>query len=127
MAKVANSLAIAVAAASFIASNGLAQAADPATGAQQFKQRCMACHSVTAGAKGVAAPNLAGVANRAAASTPYAYSAALKKSGLKWTAPTLSTFLTGPAKMVPGTRMFASVPDQAARDNIVAYLMTLKK
>lgn len=113
--------------AALLGSAALALPPDPIAGAQQFKQRCMACHTVTPGAKGMAAPNLSGVANSTAGTTPFTYSSALRKSGVKWTAQTLSTFLAGPAKMVPGTRMFTAVPDAAARDNIVAYLMTLKK
>lgn len=100
---------------------------DAVAGAQQFKQKCLMCHTVTPGAKAGAAPNLAGVANRPAAATSFAYSAALKGSKLKWDAQTLNIFLTAPAKAVPGTRMLMPVPDVTARANIVAYLMTLKK
>lgn len=104
-----------------------ASAADANAGSQIFKQKCMACHTITPGAKGAMAPNLSGLANRAAASTEFDYSAALRKSKLKWDAATLSTFLTAPSRLVSGTRMIVNVPDDAKRADLVAYLMTLKK
>ncbi len=92
-----------------------------------FKQRCAMCHTTTPGARPGIGPNLAGLAGRQAASTPFLYSEALKKSGLKWDKATLDTFLTLPGRMVPGTRMVSSVPDAAQRGRLVAYLMTSKK
>jgi len=104
-----------------------AQAQDAAAGAKLFQQRCQTCHSVTPGQKAMMAPNLAGLAGRKAASTPFAYSDALKKSGLTWNADTLDKFLTGPFKLVPGTRMVMSVADAKQRADLVAYLSSLKK
>lgn len=96
-------------------------------GGALFKQRCMMCHSVTPGAKPGMGPNLAGVGGRAAASTDFKYSPALKASKLKWDTATLDKFLSGPGKLVPGTRMVISVPDAKQRAALVAYLATLKK
>jgi cytochrome c len=95
-------------------------------GGALFKQRCMMCHSVTPGAKPGMGPNLAGVGGRTAASTSFAYSPALKASKLKWDSATLDKFLSGPGKLVPGTRMVISVPDAKQRAALVAYLATLK-
>lgn len=108
----------------FAASSAPAQ--DAAEGGVAFKQKCMMCHTITAGAKGTAAPNLRGVGNRAAASTAFAYSAALKQANIKWTAVNLDKFLTAPNKMVPGTRMIVAIPDPKKRADVVAYLMALK-
>ena len=96
-------------------------------GAAIFKQRCAMCHTTVPGARPGIGPNLAGLAGRQAASTPFPYSEALKKSGLKWDKTTLDTFLTLPGKMVPGTRMVSSVPDAAQRSRLIAYLMTVQK
>ena len=56
----------------------------------------------------------------------FSYSAALKESGITWNAATLDQWLTGPMRMVPGTRMVISVPDAARRKQLVQYLATLK-
>lgn len=110
-----------------IALSSVQAAAQPVVaGELTFKQRCVMCHTITPGAKGAAGPNLNGVGNRLAASTVFAYSAALKQSKLKWTADNLDKFLTAPSKMVPGTRMFVGIPDPQKRAEIVAYLMSLK-
>jgi cytochrome c len=94
----------------------------PASSAQVFGQ-CRACHTVEKGGRNGIGPNLNGVFTRPAASVPgYTYSPALKKAGLKWDDKTLSTFLAGPQKLVPGTRMPIGVADPAKRAAIIAYL-----
>lgn len=99
---------------------------DPAAGGVLFKARCMACHVIAPGAKGVIAPNLRGVVGRKAASTPFAYSPALKASGKTWTRAQLDAFLTSPATLVPGTRMVISLPDPKPRADVIAWLATQK-
>lgn len=88
---------------------------------------CAACHATDPG-KTSYGPNLRGVVGRKAASLPgYAYSPALKASGLTWDRPTLDAWLTSPQKKVPGTKMpFAGIPDPARRKQVIDYLMTLK-
>jgi cytochrome c len=100
-------------------------AEDVTAGAATFHQ-CTACHAYKPGQPGVAAPNLVGVVGRKAASTPFGYSAALKASNLTWTKANLDTFLKAPQKMVPGTRMVISIPDDTKRHDLIAYLATLK-
>lgn len=102
-----------------------AAAAGP-DGAALFRQRCGSCHTVVAGAKSVLGPNLSGVAGRKAAATQFNYSPALKNSKLTWDKATLDRFLSGPTRMVPGTRMVISVADPAQRAAIVTYLQTAK-
>lgn len=89
--------------------------------------QCAACHSVDPGRNGVG-PSLAGVAGRKAASLPgFAYSPALRNSGLTWNAASLDAWLTSPQRTVPGTRMpFAGLSDPVKRKAVVDYLMTLK-
>lgn len=102
-------------------------AGDAAAGGKTFAVRCAACHGKDA-VGGTIAPSLHGVFGRRAATGPFPrYSAALKKSGLTWTAANLNTFISGPQKMVPGTQMMIAVPNATDRQNLVAYLASLKK
>jgi len=88
--------------------------------------QCAGCHSTEPG-KNLFGPSLAGISKRRAGSLPgYAYSPALKKSGITWNAQTLDRWLTSPAKTVPGTKMpLGGVQDPAARKALVNYLLTL--
>jgi cytochrome c len=99
----------------------------PLSGERLFGQRCGACHSTAPGETRVG-PSLAGVVGRKAGSVPgYAYSAALKASGLVWTTANLDRWLTGSNALVPGTRMAYAQADPAGRAAIIDYLTTLSK
>ena len=54
------------------------------------------------------------------------FSPALKASGVTWDRQSLDTWLQGPMKMVPGTRMVIGVPDPQRRKDVIDYLETLK-
>jgi cytochrome c len=96
--------------------------AESGAGAALFQQRCAVCHSVVAGQNKIG-PHLAGVIGRKAGSVKDArYSAAMKASGIVWTARSLDPYLAAPAKVVPGTQMMINVPDPAQRAAIIAYL-----
>lgn len=88
--------------------------------------QCAGCHSTEPG-KNLFGPSLAGISGRRAASLPgYAYSPALKKSGITWNAKSLDRWLTAPQKAVPGTRMpLGGVQDPATRKALVDYLLTI--
>lgn len=83
--------------------------------------RCAACHSLTYDRTG---PRHCGLFGRHAGSVPgFAYSAAMKRSDIVWSAKTLDRFLADPAKAVPGTSMtYAGVPDRGERAALIAYL-----
>lgn len=99
-------------------------AQSPATGAQAFAM-CKGCHTIEKGGRNGIGPNLAGVVGRTAGAVPdYKYSAAMKKSGLRWDEKTLNDFLTAPMKKVPGTRMPIGIADPAKRAAVIAYLKT---
>ena len=106
--------------ASAAAAPALAQ--DAAAGQAIYKQRCSTCHTAPPGQPHGIGPNLAGVVGRKAASTSFSYSDALKASGLTWDKATLDRFLSGPSKLVPGTRMVVSVADPKDRGALIAYL-----
>lgn len=122
----AAALAVSGAAQASHASHAAHPAGDTAKGKALFNAQCSLCHSVT-GEEG-AAPNLNGVVGRKAASDPAfpTYTKALKASGLTWTAATLDTFLSGPSKLVPGTAMPITLAKPEDRQNVVAYLASLK-
>lgn len=87
---------------------------------------CKACHSVEPGKNGVGPSLHAIVGTKAGAVPGYAFSPALKKSGITWDRASLDTWLQGPMKMVPGTKMVMTVPDAAKRKAIIDYLESLK-
>ena len=111
------------AALGFVVLAGPAGAAgDAARGAALFQSHCAMCHAPESGA----APSLVGVVGRKAGTLPgFAYSPAMKHSGLIWTSANLDAFLDDPGKKVPGTMMMIPGPEPAERADIIAYLATL--
>lgn len=100
-----------------------AASAQAAGGEQIFRQKCQMCHVAAAGKPAGIGPNLAGVVGRkSGGAASYAYSPALKNAKLVWTKANLDRFLSGPAKMVPGTRMSVVISDPAQRAALIQYL-----
>lgn len=101
---------------------------DAATGARVFKQ-CASCHQVGINAHGGFGPELNGLFGRRAGSTPdYAYSDAMKHSGVVWDQRTLSAFLRDPDKLVPGTKMrFWGISSDNEIAALLAYLRTYQQ
>ncbi|AJP73265.1 c-type cytochrome [Sphingomonas hengshuiensis] len=98
-------------------------AADPAKGAEVFKQ-CTACHSIAQGGPSGIGPNLYDSVGKAHGHVAgFAYSDALKSVPGNWTFDALDAWLTSPRKYAPGTKMtFAGIADPQARANVIAYL-----
>ena len=107
---------------------GAAGQADPAAGQTVFTQKCASCHTVTPdGAHGLLGPNLVGAAGRAAATAAgWDFSPALKDAKLTWTDETLHKWLTDSTALVPGAKMDLRVPSRIEREDLIAYLKTLK-
>ena len=102
------------------------EAAGNAAAGERVFARCIVCHSAKAGENKIG-PSLAGVFGRKSGSAPgYDYSPALKSAGITWDEEELDKFLTNPAADVHGTKMVISVPSAEDRQNVIAYLMTLK-
>jgi cytochrome c len=96
---------------------------DPAHGKALY-QACQACHSIDENDLG---PKHRGVLGRRAGSVAdYNYSSALKNSGLTWDPTTLDRWLSNPSALVPGTKMYFTIPDAQARADIITYLAELK-
>ncbi len=117
-------VALALLAGSTLAANA---AGDAKSGADVFK-RCAVCHTADKGGGDGLGPNLFGVVGRKAATRPgFAYSAPLQKSGIVWSEATLTKWVAGPGRVVPGTKMaFAGITSKKQQADVVAYLTTLK-
>ena len=108
-----------VALAAAIAPSAASAAGDAVHGAQVYKT-CGICHSLDKNGQG---PRHAGVFGRTAGSVPdYAYSPALKKSGIVWSEETLDKWLTDPSVLVPGTKMFYRLKSAQDRADVIEYL-----
>lgn len=87
---------------------------------------CRSCHSVEPGKHGIG-PSLFGIVGTKAGGIPgFNFSPALRNSGVTWDRQSLDTWLQGPMKMVPGTRMVIGVSDPKKRQEVIDYLETLK-
>ncbi len=99
---------------------------DVGAGRDVFDQHCGACHAFEGDEKNAAAPMLAGLVGRAAGSTGFKYSNAMKKAGITWTDKHLFMFLKAPAKYVPGLKMaFGGLESETDRANLIAYLASM--
>jgi len=101
-------------------------AADVEAGKTAFK-KCALCHTTEAG-KNKIGPSLFGVVGRLSAGLEnFNYSEGMKKFEHTWDEQTLDIYLADPRGTVPGTKMiFPGIKDKAERDNVIAYLETLK-
>ncbi|MBO1111218.1 c-type cytochrome [Bordetella petrii] len=111
---------------------GPATDADPAAAAatprigdarrgQSIYDRCLACHALAYDRTG---PRHCGLFGRRAGTVPgFAYSSAMKQSGIIWNEQTLDVFLKNPLAAVPGTSMgYAGIADAQERADLIAYL-----
>ena len=100
-----------------------AAAADAVAGKAIFN-RCKICHTLEAGAGNRVGPNLHGVIGRKAGTTDgFAYSEAMKSSGVTWDDETLGKYLQDPKNFVPGNKMaFPGIADPAQLADLLAYL-----
>ncbi|MNE42399.1 Cytochrome c2 [compost metagenome] len=73
-------------------------------------------------------PSLHGIFGRASAQAPsFTYSAALQGAKLQWNDDNLDKWLTSPATLLPGNMMmYPGQADGQSRQNLIAYLKSLK-
>lgn len=94
--------------------------ADVAAG-QEIYERCAACHSLETDRTG---PRHCGLFGRRAGSVPgFAYSDAMRSSGIVWDHDSLDAFIANPLAVVPSTYMgYGGVPDPKERAQLLAFL-----
>ena len=119
LARVATLLALCGAAASPARAGG-----DAANGQALYEARCAGCHSVDDNRIGPAHRGVFG--RKAGTREGFDYSAALKRSAIVWNEKTLDAWLAEPEKLIPGQAMNVQVSDAKAREDIVAFLRSLK-
>lgn len=112
---------------------GLAFALSPflvdAAGAEEaspeaFNNNCRTCHSWKEGDNRLG-PNLHGIIGRkAGAAEGFAYSSAVKSSGITWDEASLDKFIANPNGFIPNNNMkpFTGVGDEATRKKIIDFL-----
>lgn len=85
--------------------------------------KCVACHAFDSRDNHVG-PHLVGVLGRRAGGlADYAYSDAMRQSGLVWDTQNLKQFVMGPQQFVVGTNMGVSPLSEAEADELVSYLV----
>ena len=102
-------------------------AGDPAAGEKVFASHCAVCHATAPGENKIG-PSLAGVVGSKSGTVPgYDFSPAMKNANVTWDDANLDKFLANPTGFIQGTKMFVNLPDETDRQNVIAYLNTLKK
>ncbi len=102
--------------------------AAPSQGETLFKQRCGTCHTIEPGGPAKLGPPLKGMVGRKAGTVQgFAYSNALKNSGIVWNTTNLDAYIAKPTATVPGGKMMVGMPgNPAQRAAVVAYLAAQK-
>jgi len=93
-----------------------------------FKRRCLGCHTSDKGQPNRTGPNLWGIIDKPkAVAENFRYSRELKIYGGVWSEAEISKFIAGPRAMIRDTKMtFKGIKVEKDRNNIIAYLKTLK-
>lgn len=106
----------------------VAAAGDPEAGRRAFN-KCRICHTVEAGGRSTTGPNLHGFFGRkAGAADNFAFSDAMKNSGIVWDDDTLAKYLRDPKGFMPGNKMaFPGIKEDAEIADLLAYLHAATK
>jgi cytochrome c2 len=101
----------------------VARADGDAARGEKLYEDCVACHPHGIG------PTLHGIVGRKVGDiADYRYSAALRRSGITWTAEALDTFIGDPQASVPANRMpYAGMTNAGDRADLIAYLQKVSR
>jgi cytochrome c len=110
-----------------LASSAALAAGDPTAGEKVFASHCAVCHATTPSENKVG-PSLAGiVGSKSGMVAGFDFPAAMKNANVTWDDTNLDQFLANPAGFIHGTKMFVNLPSETDRQNVIAYLHTLKR
>jgi cytochrome c len=102
-------------------------AGDPEAGKTVVAAHCAVCHATAPGENKIG-PSLAGIVGSKSGTVPaFNFSAAMKDANVTWDDADLDKFLANPVGFVHGIKMFVNLPSETDRQNVIAYLNTLKK
>lgn len=102
-------------------------AGEAAAGKSVFAAHCAVCHAAEPGVNKVG-PSLVGIVGSKSGSVPgFNFSVAMKNANITWDDASLDKFLANPSGFIHGTKMFVNLPSESDRQNVIAYLDTLKK
>jgi cytochrome c len=104
----------------------LLASADAVKGGESAQKKCTSCHTFEHGGADKVGPNLAGiVGSKIGGKEGFAYSDSVKAHGGTWGYEELNHWLKKPSQFIKGTKMSASISDDADRANIIAYLKSI--
>jgi len=101
---------------------------DPAVASRgaQVSSKCVACHAFDSRDNHVG-PHLVGILGRQAGGlAAFAYSDAMRQSGVVWDKDSLKQFVMGPQQFIPGTNMGVSPLTEPEADELVSYLESMQ-
>jgi cytochrome c len=111
-----------------LAATGPALASGDVEAGKKVFNKCKACHDISEG-KNKVGPTLKGVMGRTAGTVEgYAYSDAMKASGIVWNEDTLEKYLADPKALVADGKMqFPGLKKEEEIENIIAYIAEASK
>jgi cytochrome c len=100
---------------------------NPENGQSVFAVRCAAAQATEPGIN-KNAPSLASiVGSKSAAASGFSFSTAIKEANVTCGEANRDEFLANPTRFIHGTKMLVNLPGSTDRENVTAYLGTLKK
>jgi cytochrome c len=99
---------------------------DAAAGRRLYQNQCLGCHG-DAKTKGTLGPTLVGIMGRKASDMAQGtLSRAMSEADFTWDEKTLDEFLAAPSQKVHGTIMPIGVTRPQDRDNLIAYIKSMR-